>query len=312
MNDIVITGGAGFIGTNLSHLLCTSKKNNITCIDNFSTSSFDNLNHLIDKDNFTYFKHDVIDNIELKSNFNQIYHLACPASPLQYQKNPLNTLRTSFLGTENMLNIAKNLKSRILFTSTSEVYGDPLVSPQNESYWGNVNTLGPRSCYDEGKRAAETLCYDYKRQFNLDVRIVRIFNTYGPYMAIKDGRLISNIIVQALKGDDLTIFGDGNQTRSFCFVDDLIYGLQLAMEANNFTNPINLGNPNEIKIIEVVEMIRDLIGSKSKIVFQDQAIDDPQKRKPDISKAKQCLNWSPKIDLKTGLIKTIKYFDKVL
>lgn len=312
MNKILITGGGGFIGTNLSNLLCNSNQNYVTCLDNFSTSSISNLNSLSNKKNFTITEDDVTNDVIINDNIDQIYHLACPASPLQYQKNPLKTLRTSFVGTQNILNITKNLKNRMLFTSTSEVYGDPSVSPQNERYWGNVNTLGPRACYDEGKRVAETLCYEYKNEFNLDIRIVRIFNTYGPYMAIKDGRLISNIIVQSLKGEDLTIFGDGEQTRSFCFVDDLISGLKLAMESDKFDNPINLGNPTEIKIIEVVELIKNITGSKSNIVFEDKAIDDPQKRNPDISKAKEYLNWYPQTELKTGLLKTIKFFDQIL
>ena len=242
----------------------------------------------------------------------EIYHLACPASPVQYQKNPLATLFTSFLGTKNVLEFALKHNCRVLFTSTSEVYGDPSITPQNEIYNGNVNILGPRSCYDEGKRAAETLCFEYKNKYNLDIRIVRLFNTYGPYMAVNDGRLISNIIIQALRGDDLTIFGNGKQTRSFCYVDDLIIGLKKAMSSDIFSNPINLGNPNEIQIIEAVEKIKDLTNSKSEIVFKHEAIDDPQQSRPDISKAEKYLGWKPKTKLEDGLLETINYFDSIL
>jgi len=313
MKNILITGGAGFIGSNLTKSIYAHNDSSISCVDNLSTSSKKNIINFIHNNHYTFIEKDINEPISFDNRkIKEIYHLACPASPLQYQKHPLRTLNTSFIGTKNILDIAVMNKSKLLFTSTSEVYGDPNINPQNESYWGNVNMLGPRACYDEGKRAAETLCYEYKNEFEIDIKIVRLFNTYGPNMAIKDGRLISNIIVQALKGDDLTIFGDGKQTRSFCFVDDLVSGLQLAMKSNDFNNPINLGNPHEVQILEVVSLIREMTNSTSNIVFMETAIDDPRQRRPDISKAKKYLNWEPKIDLKSGLKQTIEYFDSIL
>lgn len=311
MKRIMVTGGAGFLGTNLTLSLTQNSKNFINIIDNLSTSSAINIKN-IKSNNINFIENDICSPINLDDSLDEIYHLACPASPVQYQKNPLATLFTSFLGTKNVLEFALKHNCRVLFTSTSEVYGDPSITPQNEIYNGNVNILGPRSCYDEGKRAAETLCFEYKNKYNLDIRIVRLFNTYGPYMAVNDGRLISNIIIQALRGDDLTIFGNGKQTRSFCYVDDLIIGLKKAMSSDIFSNPINLGNPNEIQIIEAVEKIKDLTNSKSEIVFKHEAIDDPQQRRPDISKAEKYLGWKPKTKLEDGLLETINYFDSIL
>ncbi len=311
MKRIMVTGGAGFLGTNLTMSLAKNSANLINIIDNLSTSSAKNIKN-IKSNKINFIEHDICSPIDADDSFNEIYHLACPASPVQYQKNPLATLFTSFLGTKNVLEFAVKHNCRVLFTSTSEVYGDPSITPQNEMYNGNVNILGPRSCYDEGKRAAETLCFEYRNKYDLDIRIVRLFNTYGPYMAVNDGRLISNIIIQALRGDDLTIFGNGKQTRSFCFVDDLIIGLKKAMSSEIFSNPINLGNPNEIQIIEAVEKIKDLTNSKSEIVFKHEAIDDPKQRRPDISKAEKYLGWKPKKKLEDGILETIKYFDSIL
>ena len=311
MKRIMVTGGAGFLGTNLTMSLAKNSANLINIIDNLSTSSAKNIKN-IKSNKINFIEHDICSPIDADDSFNEIYHLACPASPVQYQKNPLATLLTSFLGTKNVLEFAVKHNCRVLFTSTSEVYGDPSITPQNEMYNGNVNILGPRSCYDEGKRAAETLCFEYRNKYDLDIRIVRLFNTYGPYMAVNDGRLISNIIIQALRGDDLTIFGNGKQTRSFCFVDDLIIGLKKAMSSEIFSNPINLGNPNEIQIIEAVEKIKDLTNSKSEIVFKHEAIDDPKQRRPDISKAEKYLGWKPKKKLEDGILETIKYFDSIL
>ncbi len=311
MKRVMVTGGAGFLGTNLTLSLSKNSTNFINIIDNLSTSSAINIKN-IKSNNINFMENDICSPINVDDSLDEIYHLACPASPVQYQKNPLATLFTSFIGTKNVLEFALKHNCRVLFTSTSEVYGDPSITPQNEEYNGNVNILGPRSCYDEGKRAAETLCFEYKNKYNLDIRIVRLFNTYGPFMAVNDGRLISNIIIQALRGDDLTIFGNGKQTRSFCFVDDLIIGLKKAMSSDIFSNAINLGNPNEIQIIEAVEKIKDLTNSKSEIVFNNEAIDDPQQRKPDISKAEKYLGWKPKIKLEDGLLETIKYFDSIL
>lgn len=311
MKRIMVTGGAGFLGTNLTLSLTQNSKNFINIIDNLSTSSAINIKN-IKSNNINFIENDICSPINVDGSWDEIYHLACPASPVQYQKNPLATLFTSFLGTKNVLEFALKHNCRVLFTSTSEVYGDPSITPQNEIYNGNVNILGPRSCYDEGKRAAETLCFEYKNKYNLDIRIVRLFNTYGPYMAVNDGRLISNIIIQALRGDDLTIFGNGKQTRSFCYVDDLIIGLKKAMSSDIFSNPINLGNPNEIQIIEAVEKIKDLTNSKSEIIFKHEAIDDPQQRRPDISKAEKYLGWKPKTKLEDGLLETINYFDSIL
>lgn len=307
----MVTGGAGFLGTNLTLSLIQNSKNFINIIDNLSTSSAKNIKK-IKSNNINFIENDICSPLNVDDNLDEIYHLACPASPVQYQKNPLATLFTSFIGTKNVLEFALKHNCRVLFTSTSEVYGDPSITPQSEIYNGNVNILGPRSCYDEGKRAAETLCFEYKNKYNLDIRIVRLFNTYGPYMAVNDGRLISNIIIQALRGDDLTIFGNGKQTRSFCYVDDLIIGLKKAMSSDIFSNPINLGNPNEIEIIEAVEKIKDLTNSKSEIVFKHEAIDDPQQRRPDISKAEKYLGWKPKTKLEDGLLETINYFDSIL
>lgn len=302
---ILITGGAGFIGSNLIKKLLIS--NEIICLDNLYTGSRANIEAFISHKNFEFIRHDVTLPIYLEVD--QIYHLACPASPVHYQKFPVQTIKTSLLGSINMLGIAKRLNVPIMLSSTSEIYGDPKISPQEENYWGNVNPIGPRSCYDEGKRAAETLFVDYRKQYGLDTKIARIFNTYGPQMSAEDGRVVSNFIVQALLNKNITIFGDGNQTRSFCFIDDLIDGLTKLM-ANNDKNvgPINFGNPNEMKVIDLANLIIALTKSKSKIIFMPLPEDDPRQRKPDIGKAFEVLKWKPLIDIEIGLKETIEYF----
>lgn len=307
---ILVTGGAGFIGSHLCESLL-DQGNEVICLDNYYTGSKANIEHLRDRPSFEVIRHDIVNPINLEVD--QIYNFACPASPIHYQYNPVKTVKTSVMGAINMLGMAKRVKARILQASTSEVYGDPAMHPQQETYWGNVNPIGIRSCYDEGKRCAETLFFDYHRQNNVDIKVIRIFNTYGPHMHPNDGRVVSNFIVQALKGQDITIYGEGSQTRSFCYVDDLVRGI-LAMMASpaGFIGPVNLGNPNEFTIRELAEKVIDLTGSKSKLVFKDLPADDPVRRKPDISRARDNLSWEPVIDLATGLKKTIEYFDRLL
>lgn len=308
MNRILITGGAGFIGSHLCEKLINDG-NDIICLDNFFTGSKDNIRHLIGNNKFELVRHDIIN--EYLAEVDQIYNLACPASPVHYQFNPIKTIKTSVMGTINMLGLAKRCKARILQASTSEVYGDPNIHPQVESYWGNVNPIGIRSCYDEGKRCAETLMMDYHRQNNVDIRIARIFNTFGPKMAVNDGRVVSNFIIQALKNEPITVYGDGNQTRSFCYVDDMVEALILLMN-NNYIGPVNLGNPEEFTILDFAKLIIKLTNSNSKIEFKNLPQDDPVQREPDISLAKEKLNWKPSTSVEEGLIKTIKYFDNIL
>lgn len=310
MKTIIVTGGAGFIGSHLCEKLL-DKGNKVLCIDNLLTGNFKNLDTIINNKNFTFIDHDIIYPINLKCDF--IFNLACPASPIHYQNDPVNTIRTNVNGSINMLELAKKNNARIIQASTSEIYGDPLSHPQSENYNGNVNIIGPRSCYDEGKRCAETLFFDYKRQFNLDVKIFRIFNTYGPRLNYDDGRVISNLIIQALKNKKITIYGNGLQTRSFCYIDDLIDAFYLFMNSNkNITGPLNVGNPNEISINELANKIINLTKSTSKISYYKLPQDDPIKRKPDITLIKKKLNWTPKISLDKGLKKTINYFKKNL
>jgi len=309
VKTILVTGGAGFIGSHLCEYLLM-KGNYVICMDNFFTGSKDNIIHLMDNKNFEILRHDIIQPIYLEVD--QIYNLACPASPPHYQWDPVKTTLTSTVGIYNMLGMAKRCKARILQASTSEVYGDPLEHPQTESYRGNVNCIGPRSCYDEGKRVAETFMMDYHRENKVDIRIIRIFNTYGPKMAKNDGRVVSNFIMQALEDKPITIYGDGSQTRSFCYVSDLVEGMHRMMEQEGFIGPVNLGNPGEFTILELAKKVIQLTGSKSRIVFEKLPTDDPRQRKPDISLAKQKLNWEPKIKLDEGLKKTIDYFKKVI
>ena len=307
---ILITGGAGFIGSHLCERLLNDG-NDILCLDNYFTGTKSNIVHLLDNHQFELIRHDVT--FPLYIEVDQIYNMACPASPIHYQYDPVQTTKTSVHGAINMLGLAKRVNARIFQASTSEVYGDPTQHPQTESYWGNVNTIGPRSCYDEGKRCAETLFFDYFRQHNLDIKIGRIFNTYGPKMRPDDGRVVSNFIVQALTGKDVTVYGKGDQTRSFCYVDDLVEGvLRLMTTEKGVTGPMNLGNPIEYTILEIAEIVIDHVGSKSKIIFEPLPDDDPKQRQPDISFAKSELNWEPKIQLKEGLNKTIQYFDQIL
>ncbi|MDR3002254.1 MAG: SDR family oxidoreductase [Fibromonadaceae bacterium] len=301
---ILVTGGAGFLGSHLCDRL-VEQKHDVICLDNYFTGSKRNVEHLIGNPRFELIRHDVTEPILLEVD--RIYNLACPASPVHYQYNPVKTIKTSILGAVNMLGLAKRVKARILQASTSEVYGDPTVHPQPEEYWGNVNPIGIRSCYDEGKRVAETLFMDYHRQNKVDIRIVRIFNTYGPRMHPNDGRVVSNFIVQALQGKDITVYGDGSQTRSFCFVNDLVEAILRTMEQPEI-GPINIGNPGEFTILELAEKVIQLTGSKSKIVMEPLPSDDPKQRQPDISKAKKVLNWEPKINLEEGLKETIAYF----
>ena len=309
MKTILVTGGAGFIGSHLCEALL-KQGHYVICLDNFFTGRIENIKHLMDFDNFELIRHDIIDPIKLEVD--EIYNLACPASPFHYQYNPIKTIKTSFLGTMNMLGLAKRVKAKILQASTSEVYGDPLVHPQPESYRGNVNPIGPRACYDEGKRAAETLCFDYHRQHKVDIRVVRIFNTYGPNMQFNDGRVVSNFIVQALKNEDITVYGDGKQTRSFCYVSDLVRGMIDFMNQEQHLGPINLGNDGEFTILELAKKVIQLTHSKSKITFKPLPEDDPLQRKPDLSLARKLINYEPKIKLEEGLIKTIEYFKKRL
>lgn len=306
---ILITGGAGFLGSHLCDYMI-SQGHEVICLDNFFTGSKENIRHLLSNDHFELIRHDIVEPILLEVD--RIFHLACPASPVHYRYNPVKTIKTNVMGTINMLGLAKRTKARILLASTSEVYGDPTVHPQPESYWGNVNPIGPRSCYDEGKRAAECLMMDYYRQNNVDIRIARIFNTYGPRMAENDGRVVSNFILQALRDQPITVYGTGQQTRSFCYVDDLIRGLVLLMEQDDLHSPVNLGNPNEFTMIEFAELVLKLTKSNSKIVFQPLPEDDPKQRCPDITLAKTKLNWIPTINLQDGIQKTIDYFRKRL
>lgn len=306
MKQILVTGGAGFIGSHLCERLLKDG-NNVICMDNYFTGRKQNIIHLMDNPYFELVRHDVT--FPYFVEVDEIYNLACPASPIHYQFDPVSTTKTSVIGAINMLGLAKRTKARILQASTSEVYGDPFVHPQEESYWGNVNPIGIRSCYDEGKRCAETLFMDYHRQNKVDIKIIRIFNTYGPRMRPDDGRVVSNFIVQALKGEDITIYGDGKQTRSFQYVDDLIEGMVRMMASENFTGPVNLGNPREFTMIELAEVVLKMTNSKSKIIFTPLPADDPKQRKPNISLAKEKLNgWEPNIRLEEGLIETIKYF----
>jgi UDP-glucuronate decarboxylase len=307
---ILVTGGAGFLGSHLCDNLLENG-NDIICVDNFFTGSKDNIVHLLDNPYFELIRHDIT--IPMHHEVDEIFNLACPASPIHYQFDPVKTTKTSVHGAINMLDLAKRKNAKILQASTSEVYGDPKEHPQTEAYWGNVNPIGIRSCYDEGKRCAETLFFDYHRQFRLNIKVVRIFNTYGPRMHPDDGRVISNFIVQALQQKPITIYGDGTQTRSFCYVDDLIDGFVRFMSTDNhLTGPINLGNPNEHTMLEIAKIIIELVGSNAKIEFRPLPQDDPTRRKPDISKAQKELNWEPKIHLAEGLKKTIEYFDKLL
>lgn len=304
---ILVTGGAGFLGSNLCERLLLDG-HDVLCLDNFFTGSKKNIIHLMDNHRFELIRHDIVEPIHLEVD--RIYNLACPASPVHYQYNPVKTVKTSVMGAINMLGLAKRVRARILQSSTSEVYGDPQVHPQTESYWGNVNPIGIRSCYDEGKRVAETLMMDYHRQSNVDIRIVRIFNTYGPRMARNDGRVVSNFIIQALNNQNITIYGDGSQTRSFCYVSDLIEGITRMMECEDTIGPLNLGNPIESTILEFAQKIISIIGSKSQIIFQPLPQDDPKQRRPDITLAGQKLGWEPTVDLESGLRKTIDYFEK--
>jgi UDP-glucuronate decarboxylase len=305
MARIVVTGGAGFIGSHLCDVLL-QQGHEVMAVDNLFTGTKRNIEHLLGHKKFEFIRHDVTEPILLECD--QVYHLACPASPVHYQYNPIKTIKTNVTGTINMLGVAKRTHARFLLASTSEVYGDPLQHPQVESYWGNVNPIGPRSCYDEGKRVAETLTVNYKDQGHVDTRIVRIFNTFGPRMLFDDGRVVSNFIVQALKGDDITVYGKGDQTRSFCYVDDLVRGIIATMNKEGFHGPVNLGNPNEMTIAELAKRVIQLTGSRSKIVQRPLPQDDPTRRQPDITLATRELKWTPSVDLDTGLRKTIEDF----
>jgi UDP-glucuronate decarboxylase len=306
---VLITGGAGFLGSHLSERLL-NEGCDVLCLDNFYSGTKDNISHLIGNPNFELIRHDVT--FPLFVEVDEIYNLACPASPIHYQRDPVQTTKTSVHGAINMLGLAKRTKARILQASTSEVYGDPEIHPQQESYWGRVNPIGIRSCYDEGKRCAETLFFDYQRQHDVSIKVVRIFNTYGPRMHPKDGRVVSNFIVQALMGQDITIYGDGSQTRSFCYVDDLIEGFLRLMESpKEISGPINMGNPDEFTIKELAETVLRMVGGKSKLVYKSLPQDDPRQRQPDIALAKASLNWSPKVKLAEGLEKTIEYFEQL-
>ena len=305
----LITGGAGFIGSHLCERLVSAGEE-VLCLDNFYTGSKNNIRHLLNRPNFELIRHDIW--LPIYVEVDRIYNLACPASPVHYQTDPVATTKTSVLGAINMLGLAKRRRARILQASSSEVYGDPQVHPQPESYWGHVNTIGPRACYDEGKRCAETLCFDYHRQNGVDIRVVRIFNTYGPRMHPRDGRVVSNFIVQALTGEPITMYGDGGQTRSFCYVDDLVDGLLAMMNQGSEIGPVNLGNPVEFTIRGLAETVLRMTGSKSEIVFRPLPADDPVRRQPDINKARNILDWQPKVELRDGLKETIAYFRRLL
>lgn len=307
---VLVTGGAGFLGSHLCDILL-DQGHNVLCADNFATGTRTNVSHLMDHSQFELLRHDVT--LPLHVEVDEIYNLACPASPVHYQHDPIHTMKTSVIGALNLLGLAKRTGARIFQASTSEIYGDPNVHPQPESYWGNVNTIGIRSCYDEGKRAAETLFFDYKRIHNMDVKVARIFNTYGPRMHPNDGRVVSNFIVQALQGHDLTVYGDGQQSRSFCYVDDLIAGFVSLMNAGpDVCGPVNLGNPHEFTMIELAEIVIELTGAKSKLIFKALPQDDPRQRQPDIALARDTLAWQPTVELREGLAKTVAYFDEVL
>jgi UDP-glucuronate decarboxylase len=307
---ILVTGGAGFLGSHLCDRL-VKNGHHVLCMDNLYTGSEENISRLLGLKEFEFLNHDVVEPVDLRVDL--IYNLACPASPPHYQHDPVRTTRTSVIGAMNVLELARKNDIPILQASTSEIYGDPEIHPQTETYWGNVNPIGERSCYDEGKRCAETLFFDYHRQYATQVRVVRIFNTYGPRMHPNDGRVVSNFIVQALLGQDLTIYGDGRQTRSFCYVDDMIAGFLNMMESSDsFMGPVNLGNPNEFTMLELAEKVREIIGSKSELVFKPLPSDDPKQRKPDISLAKEKLSWAPTVELEEGLSKTIEYFREKL
>nr|WP_315172283.1 UDP-glucuronic acid decarboxylase family protein [uncultured Flavobacterium sp.] len=310
MKKILVTGGAGFVGSHLCERLL-NEGNEVYCLDNFFTGQKKNVVHLLDNPYFELIRHDVTTPFFIETD--EIYNLACPASPIHYQHNPIKTIKTSVMGAINMLGLAKRVNAKILQASTSEVYGDPLVHPQPESYWGHVNPIGERSCYDEGKRCAETLFIDYHKQNNVKIKIIRIFNTYGPRMDPNDGRVVSNFIVQALQNQDITIYGKGQQTRSFQYVDDLVEGMiKLMATPDHFTGPVNVGNPNEFTILELAEKVIQLTGSKSKLIYQPLPSDDPMMRQPDITIAKKELDWSPKIQLDEGLIETIKFFESII
>jgi len=318
MKTILITGGAGFIGSNMCERLLTNNTsenrcnnitvNNVICLDNLFTGNMRNIEHLMGNPYFVFINHDIINPLQIDCNIDEIYNFACPASPEKYQQDPINTLKVNFLGVLNLLELAKIKNAKFLQSSTSEVYGEPEISPQTEEYRGNVNTIGIRSCYDEGKRIAETLIIDYHKKYNVDVRIVRIFNTYGPRMDKNDGRVVSNFINQALNGEPITLYGNGEQTRSFCYIEDQINGL-IQLMASNYVYPVNIGNPHEITVKELATIILKLTNSNSKIIYKDLPSDDPTNRKPDITKAKQILNWRPIYDLESGILKTIDYFN---
>lgn len=306
MAKILVTGGAGFIGSHLIERLL-ERGDTVICVDNFFTGQKKNIERHLDNPHFTLVEHDIVHPL-MGIDVDQVYNLACPASPIHYQYNPIKTVKTSTTGMINMLGLAKRCNARILQASTSEVYGDPAIHPQPESYWGNVNTIGPRSCYDEGKRVAETLCMDYHREHGVDIRIIRIFNTYGPRMHPQDGRVVSNFIVQALAGEPITMYGTGSQTRSFCYVDDLVRGMMAMMDQEESIGPVNLGNPNEFSMKQLAEKVIELTGTSSKIVYKPLPQDDPKQRQPDITLAKKLLHWQPTIELEEGLKKTIEYF----
>lgn len=309
-NRVLVTGGAGFVGSFLCERLL-KEGNNVICVDNFYTGTRSNVFHLMDNPQFEIIRHDIT--LPLYLEVDQIFNLACPASPIHYQFDPVQTTKTSVHGAINMLGLAKRVKAKILQASTSEVYGDPHIHPQTEDYWGNVNPIGPRSCYDEGKRCAETLFFDYRRQHGLGIKVARIFNTYGPRMHPNDGRVVSNFIVQALQGKDITIYGDGRQTRSFCYVDDLVDGLIKLMATDHaVTGPINLGNPGEFSMLELAQMVIEMTGSHSEIAFCELPADDPKQRRPNIDQAQSVLGWAPKTQLREGLTKTIDYFSAFL
>jgi UDP-glucuronate decarboxylase len=309
LNRILITGGAGFIGSHLSERLLKDG-NEVVCLDNFFTGRKANIAHLLKDPMFEFIRHDVTEPVLLEVD--RIYNLACPASPVHYQYNPVKTIKTNIIGALNMLGLAKRVKARILQASTSEVYGDPQVHPQPEEYWGNVNPIGPRACYDEGKRCAEALMFAYHKQNGVDIRVIRIFNTYGPRMLENDGRVVSNFIVQALRGNDLTVYGDGSQTRSFCYIDDMVDGMIRMMEAPDIIGPVNLGNPTEFTIMELADMVKKLTKSRSSTARKELPQDDPVQRQPDITLAKNVLKWTPRIGLEEGLLKTIEYFRTVV
>lgn len=308
-NRVLVTGGAGFVGSHLCDYL-VNRGDHVICMDSFFTGSKENIKHLIGKENFELIRHDVVEPILLEVD--QIFHLACPASPIHYKYNPIKTTKTSVLGTMNMLGLAKRTRARFLISSTSEVYGDPLEHPQTEEYWGNVNCLGERACYDEGKRVAETLTMDYNREHNLEVRIIRIFNTYGPRMALDDGRVVSNFLSQALKGEPLTVYGDGKQTRSFQYVSDLIAGMVAVMDNDEHIGPFNIGNPGEFTMIELAQKVIETAAPKAQIVYKENTADDPKCRRPDISKAKKLLGWEPQVQLAQGLELMVSDFKKRL